>query len=151
MFSSDWNGPLLNRDVCRELTVEEAAEDEAVELVDNAVSARISTIMSASLAMLDLPSSIAFASCAPAGDLKFMIAERNPGSPDCSIGRTSTLISSLDQTAINRSCSSDVFRGSWRMRTDEVPGGDGVVPNGVPIGLVVASRSKGCVDCFMWN
>ena len=136
------NGPLLNRGACREFGV--------FDEVDIAPSDMISTIIPADPTTLTLPFNMAFASLAPKGVLKFMIAERISGSAVGSGASTSTPMRSLDHRAIKRTCSSDVFNGRLRIKTDDPAGGDGVGPKGVPMGLV-ALRSNMFGGWVVWN
>ena len=144
MASCGGNGPLLNREACREFGV----LDEG----DTVPSDMMSTIMPADPETLTLPFNMAFASLAPKGVLNFMMAARMSGSADGSGASTSTPMSSLDQRAIKRTCSSEVFKGRLRIRTDDPAGGDGVGPKGVPIGLVALLRSNMLFGGWLaWN
>jgi hypothetical protein len=80
-----------------------------------------STTICASLDILGFPLSIRCASCAPAGDLKWRIAERNPGSSLFSAESTSASRNSLDQTTIDLNESSVVFKGSRLIKIAQGP------------------------------
>lgn len=103
IFSMDWN-PLLKRDGCRDVGPEDVVEEAALdppevwcsmgyllELVG--LPDKMSTIISVSFET-DLPWSMSFVCCAPAGVLNFRMADRNPASSDCSGDNISTSVNS---------------------------------------------------------
>ena len=61
------------------------------------------------------------ASSAPAWDLKWRTAARNPASSDFSGDNTSASVNSLDHTTIDRSASSVVFNGKRRIKMEHGP------------------------------
>lgn len=131
MASTDPKDPApLNRDGWRDEVADEVAEDDADVGASPFVyllpfwefPPRISTISSASLDMLDFPSSMLLMFCAPAGVLTLTKALRKPGSSECSAGSTSTSTSSSQKTSIKRMDSFDVLRGKRLMRTEVVEG-----------------------------
>jgi hypothetical protein len=152
----------LNLETCLGPVIEDddAAEDVEPEALPNVLSVGyrraptglleiMSTIISASLEMFERPSSILFASSAPTMDRNRRIAEQNPGSSDCSTGRSSTSASSCDQTTINRSDSSDVFSGKRRIRTQTMGDEEPVIEESPYLGVSRELRLYGDGDAMV--
>lgn len=144
----------LNRDVCLRDEVDDAVDDVDVEgatpppismgyllPADVGLPSRISTTMSALLVILGLPSSMFFASTAPAWVLNLSMADRKPGSSDWSGGRTSISRRSFENVIITRRVSSEVLMGRRRIRAEDTADGTEDAKGIIPTGMV-ASRSK---------